>query len=82
MFSFKKGFFYVAVRFCDKILPFLLQKFEQNNDKLRVGSLTVIRHIINSATKQMANKRELVLSGLRPILSDPNAKVIEKTPFI
>ncbi len=67
-----------AIRFCDKILPFLLQKMEQNNEKLRIGSLTVIRHLINSSKGQMANKRELVLSGLRPLLTEQNNKVTIK----
>jgi hypothetical protein len=48
---------------------------EQNNEKLRISSLVVIRHLINSSKDQMSNKRELVLSGLRPLLTESNNKV-------
>lgn len=69
MFKFK------AKRYSDRMLPFLLQKFEQNNEKIRIASLTVLRHLINSSEEQMANKKQIVISGLRILLNDPNNKV-------
>jgi maestro heat-like repeat-containing protein family member 1 len=65
----------LSIRFCDRLLPFLMQKLEQNNPQLRMASLTVIKHLINSSKDQMSNKKEIVLSGLRPLLSDTNNKV-------
>lgn len=65
----------IARRYSDRILPFLLQKFEQNNEKNRIASLTVIRHLINSCTEQMSNKRQLVISGVRVILNETNPRV-------
>lgn len=57
------------------MLPFLLQKFEQNNEKNRIASLTVIKHLINSSGNQMANKKQLAISGIRVILNETNPRV-------
>ena len=57
------------------MLPFLLQKFEQNNEKIRICSLTILKHLINSSDEQMENKKQIVLSGLRTLLSETNNKV-------
>lgn len=57
------------------MLPFLLQKFEQNNEKNRIASLTILKHLINSSEEQMANKKQIVISGLRLLLNETNNKV-------
>ncbi|CAF0812872.1 unnamed protein product [Brachionus calyciflorus] len=62
-------------RYSDRMIPFLLQKFEQNNEKNRIASLTILRHIINSCDEQMLNKKQIVISGVRILLSDPNNRV-------
>lgn len=66
---------FLALRYCDRLLPFILQKFEQNNEKMRIASLNIIKHLINSSEEQMSNKKQLVISGLRPLLSETNNKV-------
>jgi len=43
---------------------------------MRIASLNVIKHLINSSEEQMSNKKQLVISGLRPLLSETNNKVI------
>ena len=68
----------LAFRYSDKIVPFLLQKYEQNNEKIRIGSLTVLKHLINSCKEQMENKLELVLSGMRQLINENNNKVTLK----
>jgi hypothetical protein len=57
------------------MLPFLLQKFEQGNEKPRIASLTILKHLINSCDDQMANKKQLVISGLRILLHETNPRV-------
>ena len=53
----------------------MLQKFEQTNEKNRIASLNVLRHLINSCGEQMSNKRQLVISGVRVILNETNPRV-------
>ncbi len=64
------------------MLPFLLQKFEQNNEKTRICSLTILKHLINSSDEQMENKKQIVLSGLRLLLAETNNKVIKMKSFL
>lgn len=66
----------LAKRYSDKIVPFLVQKFEQKDEKMRISSLTVLKHLINSCDEEMANKKQLVISGLRLILNETSNRVI------
>jgi len=65
----------LATRFSDRMLPLLLQKFEQNNEKNRIGALIILKHLVNSCNEQMLNKKQIVISGLRLLLSETNNKV-------
>lgn len=67
--------FLIAKRYSDRVLPFLLQKFDQTHEKNRIASLTVLKHLINSCVEQMANKKQLVISGVRIILTETNPRV-------
>lgn len=65
----------LAVRYSDKIVPFLIQKYELNNERVRIASLTILKHLINSCKAQMENKQQLVLSGMRQLINENNNKV-------
>uniref|UniRef100_A0A8C6W8Z7 Maestro heat-like repeat family member 1 n=1 Tax=Nannospalax galili TaxID=1026970 RepID=A0A8C6W8Z7_NANGA len=59
----------------DRLLAFLLPKLDTNNERLRVGTLQILRHIINSAASQMEVKQPFILSSMRLPLLDTNSKV-------
>lgn len=59
----------------DRLLAFLLPRLDTNNERLRVGTLQILRHIINSAAAQMEVKKPFILSSLRLPLLDTNNKV-------
>ncbi|XP_055482603.1 maestro heat-like repeat-containing protein family member 1 isoform X2 [Psammomys obesus] len=59
----------------DRLLAFLLPRLDTNNERLRVGTLQILRHIINSAAAQMEVKKPFILSSLRLPLLDTNSKV-------
>ncbi|XP_031203259.1 maestro heat-like repeat-containing protein family member 1 isoform X3 [Mastomys coucha] len=73
----------------DRLLAFLLPRLDTNNERLRVGTLQILRHIINSAAKilnrpccggsrgaaQMEAKQPFILSSMRLPLLDTNDKV-------
>jgi hypothetical protein len=59
-------------------VPFLVQKFEQKDEKIRMSALIVLKHMINSCDEEMANKKQLVLSGLRLLLNETSNRVILK----
>ena len=45
-------FLFLAPAFSDRVVAFLLQKLETNNDKARIASLSIIKHLINSSGKR------------------------------
>ncbi|XP_058035029.1 maestro heat-like repeat-containing protein family member 1 isoform X2 [Ahaetulla prasina] len=65
----------LATSFPDRLLGFLLPKLESSNEKTRVGTLTVLRQIINSAPAQMEIKKPFLLSSMKLPLQDHSNKV-------
>ncbi|XP_035132622.2 maestro heat-like repeat-containing protein family member 1 isoform X28 [Callithrix jacchus] len=59
----------------DRLLAFLLPRLDTNNERTRVGTLQVVRHVINSAAAQMEDKKPFILSSMRLPLLDTNSKV-------
>ncbi|KAM4865340.1 maestro heat-like repeat-containing protein family member 1 [Thomomys bottae] len=59
----------------DRLLAFLLPRLDNNNERLRVGTLQILRHVINSAAAQMEVKKPFILSSMKLPLLDTNSKV-------
>ncbi|XP_065759602.1 maestro heat-like repeat-containing protein family member 1 isoform X5 [Muntiacus reevesi] len=59
----------------DRLLAFLLPKLDTSNERTRVGTLQVLRHVINAAATQMAVKKPFILSSMKLPLLDTNNKV-------
>uniref|UniRef100_A0A2K6QKV8 Maestro heat like repeat family member 1 n=1 Tax=Rhinopithecus roxellana TaxID=61622 RepID=A0A2K6QKV8_RHIRO len=59
----------------DRLLAFLLPRLDTSNERIRVGTLQVVRHVINSAAAQMEDKKPFILSSMRLPLLDTNSKV-------
>ncbi|XP_061100289.1 maestro heat-like repeat-containing protein family member 1 isoform X2 [Conger conger] len=64
----------MANTFPDRLTVFVLQKLENSNERYRMGSLAVLRHLINSSTI-METKRPLILASIRVPLLDNSNKV-------
>ncbi|XP_071959367.1 maestro heat-like repeat-containing protein family member 1 [Antedon mediterranea] len=65
----------IAKSFSDRIISYLLQKLEMNNEKIKLGTLAVFKQLINSGGVHMEDKKPLIVSGLKIMLSDTNNKV-------
>ncbi|XP_067416227.1 maestro heat-like repeat-containing protein family member 1 isoform X3 [Emydura macquarii macquarii] len=65
----------LACTFPDRLLGFLLPKLENHNERIRVGTLIIMRQIINSATSQMETKKSFILSSMKLPLQDGSNKV-------
>ncbi|XP_059758346.1 maestro heat-like repeat-containing protein family member 1 isoform X9 [Balaenoptera ricei] len=59
----------------DRLLAFLLPRLDTSNERTRVGTLQVVRHVINSAAAQMEVKQPFILSSMKLPLLDTNSKV-------
>ncbi|CAL8337909.1 unnamed protein product [Gadus morhua 'NCC'] len=64
----------LANAFPDKLVLSVLQKLE-NNERNRMGSLAVLRHLINSSTAMMETKKLLILASIRQPMADHSNKV-------
>ncbi|XP_007488818.1 maestro heat-like repeat-containing protein family member 1 isoform X2 [Monodelphis domestica] len=65
----------LACSFPDRLLAFLLPKLENSNERIRVGTLHIMRQVINSASVQMEIKKPFILSSMKFPLVDTNNKV-------
>ncbi|KAM6445551.1 maestro heat-like repeat-containing protein family member 1 isoform 2-T2 [Rhynochetos jubatus] len=65
----------LACSFPDRVLAFLLPKLESGGERTRVGTLLIMRQIINSAPSQMEIKKPFILSSMKLPLQDGNNKV-------
>uniref|UniRef100_A0A671QR43 Maestro heat-like repeat-containing protein family member 1 n=1 Tax=Sinocyclocheilus anshuiensis TaxID=1608454 RepID=A0A671QR43_9TELE len=66
---------YLSNTFPDRLMVFVLQRLENSNERNRMGSLAVLRHLINSSTSIMETKRLLILASIRQPLADHSNKV-------
>ncbi|OWF48217.1 Maestro heat-like repeat-containing protein family member 1 [Mizuhopecten yessoensis] len=65
----------LARSFSGKLTGILLAKLENNNEKTKIGILTIFKHLINAATESMADKQEVVVSGLKSMVLEQNNKI-------
>lgn len=68
----------LAPMFPDKLIAFLLMKVENSNEKARIGALTVLKHIINSAggrNMSLDDRMRSITLGLHSIFNDHSNKV-------
>ncbi|XP_072269283.1 maestro heat-like repeat-containing protein family member 1 [Pyxicephalus adspersus] len=62
-------------KFPDYLLSFLLPKLETSNPKVRVGTLIILKQVINSSAPFMEVKKPLILAAVRPPLEDNSNRV-------
>ncbi|KAG7266643.1 hypothetical protein CRUP_032321 [Coryphaenoides rupestris] len=65
----------LANSFPDKLVLSVLQRLENSNERSRMGSLAVLRHLINSTTAMMETKKLLILASIRQPMADHSNKV-------
>ncbi|KAK2156623.1 hypothetical protein NP493_1946g00003 [Ridgeia piscesae] len=65
----------LVVPFSDRLVNYLLQKLEPNNDKTKMAVLAILRHLINSAGPHIEDKQALIMSGLKALLPETSNKV-------
>ncbi|XP_035386626.1 maestro heat-like repeat-containing protein family member 1 isoform X2 [Electrophorus electricus] len=68
----------IANAFPDRLMVFVLQRLENSNERSRIGSLTVLRHLINSTSSIMETKKLLVLASIKQPLADHSNKVKQR----
>ncbi|KAL5467301.1 hypothetical protein EMCRGX_G031509 [Ephydatia muelleri] len=59
----------------EKIVSFLLSKLEVVQEKSRVPTLDIIKHLINSCSTELGDKKPMIVNGLKILLPDPSLRV-------
>uniref|UniRef100_A0A452HQ23 Uncharacterized protein n=1 Tax=Gopherus agassizii TaxID=38772 RepID=A0A452HQ23_9SAUR len=72
----------LACTFPDRLLGFLLPKLESHNERIRVGTLIIMRQIINCAPSQMEIKKPFILSSMKLPLQDNSNKIVSSQPYL
>ena len=54
--------------FSDSLLSFLLERLNIKDNKIRLGTLAIIRHLITHIQKQMEDKKGVLVSGIKPLV--------------
>lgn len=67
----------VARAHLEKVIFFLLQKTENPSEKVRVATLTVLKHLLNALKDQMAPQILAIQLQLKPLLID-NQNAVRK----
>ncbi|XP_014876245.1 maestro heat-like repeat-containing protein family member 1 isoform X3 [Poecilia latipinna] len=65
----------LANSFPDRLVMYVLQRLENSNERSRMGSLAVLRHLINSSSSTMESKKLLILASIRQPMADHSNKV-------
>lgn len=61
--------------YSDRIIGYLLLKLEKSGEKGRLGSLSILKHLVNSSGSDLENKKPLLVTGVQVVLSDTSLKV-------
>ncbi|XP_065915103.1 maestro heat-like repeat-containing protein family member 1 [Dysidea avara] len=61
--------------FAHRVISFLLSKLEPNQERIRMTTLNIFKHLINSCVDALEEEQPLIVSGLRIILNEQNFKV-------
>ncbi|TKR59593.1 hypothetical protein L596_029241 [Steinernema carpocapsae] len=59
----------VSSRFADRIVYFLLHKMQNAQDSVKLGAISVMRHLLNFS-KNLCECERIILMGLKPLLVD------------
>eukprot|EP00118_Oscarella_pearsei_P020078 m.216312 g.216312 ORF g.216312 m.216312 type:complete len:1058 (+) comp39860_c0_seq3:99-3272(+) len=61
--------------YSDRVVGFLLTKLEIKEERSRIGTLEILKYLINSSDEEMDTKKSLTVSGLKILLSENNNQV-------
>ncbi|CAG5120746.1 unnamed protein product, partial [Candidula unifasciata] len=70
-----RSFAIIARAFSGKLVGILLGKLETRDEKIKIGILSIFRHVINAAVSAMEDKKEVIVSGLKGLCNETNNKV-------
>ncbi|XP_046842253.1 maestro heat-like repeat-containing protein family member 1 [Xenia sp. Carnegie-2017] len=61
--------------FSDRIISFLLLKLDKSGEKGRLGSLSVLKQLVNFSGAYLENKKPILVTGVQVVVNDTSLKV-------
>ncbi|GAB6030522.1 HEAT repeat [Chamberlinius hualienensis] len=59
----------------EQLIDYILSRVDNSNERIRIGSLTVIKQLINTPECKIGDRMATILSGLKSALTETNNKV-------
>ncbi|GCB76262.1 hypothetical protein scyTo_0018318 [Scyliorhinus torazame] len=60
----------LAPAYADSLVDFLLPKLENTDEQTRVGTLSILRHLISSVSSHLEGKKAQIVAAIKPMLLD------------
>eukprot|EP01137_Pigoraptor_chileana_P006839 Opistho-2@51650 len=64
----------IAVAFPGKVVQFILERLESPLEKNRIGTLDILRHVLNSTDINFGEKKKDLLDDLKPLINEQSFK--------
>lgn len=64
--------------YSDVLVAYLLGRLEQKESRTRTGALVVIRHLVTRLTKELEDKKGLLVSGVKPLVTNETVNSVKK----
>ncbi|KAF2070139.1 hypothetical protein CYY_008538 [Polysphondylium violaceum] len=64
--------------YSDGIVSFINQKLENKDPRSRFGCLSIIRHIVTRLNTELADKKSLILSAVKPLVQTETSLFVKK----
>lgn len=61
--------------FVDYLVDFLLRRCEDKIAESRVGTLIILKHLVEQLDEELTTQKSLIVAGLKPLLPDDNLEV-------
>lgn len=63
----------------DQVVTFILGKLEPRDTQSRLGALAVIKHLVVAVDSELADRRGLIVSGVKPLVSGDTNIAVKKS---
>ena len=63
----------------EQVVSFILSKLEPSNVPSRLGALAVIKHLVVSVSTELADRKGLIVSGVKPLVASETNIAVKKS---
>ncbi|XP_055505921.1 maestro heat-like repeat-containing protein family member 1 [Leucoraja erinacea] len=68
----------LASTYTDSVFNFLLGKLENSDQRMRAGTLNVLRHLISSSSSHLEGQKTQIMAAIKPVILDTSSNMEKK----